>query len=295
MKKIIALLVIIGMMLAAFACSEAEVPEAEISDPEISAAPQETTEEPIVEPAAESVELTIFAAASMTETLEEIAELYKNVAPHVTFVFNFDSSGVLLTQIKEGAHADLFISAAQKQMNELDINAGEDKNPNGLDMLLSDSRFNLVENEVVLIVPNGNPGNIQSFDDIANCASLAIGNSDVPVGQYSEEILTNMGIWNDALFGKTTFGSNVKEVTTWVAEGVVECGIVYATDAYSAGLTIVASAPADTLQTPVVYPAAVLNITQNEEAALAFLAFLQSSEASDIFRFVGFSIPALVS
>ena len=230
--------------------------------------------------ASEPVELIVFAAASMTETMEEIAELYKTVAPNVTLIYNFDSSGTLLTQIQEGADCDLFISAAQRQMNTLDDD-GE---------LLAGTRFNLVENKVALVVPKGNPANIHTFEDAANASLLALGNSDVPVGQYSEEIFTNMGVWNDEFLSRVTLGGNVKEVTTWVSEGSVDCGVVYATDAFSAGLDIVASAPEGTLQTPVVYPAAVLGGTQNEDAAVSFLEYLKSPEASAVFESVGFAI-----
>ena len=216
----------------------------------------------------------------MTETMEEIAVLYKTIAPEVTLVYNFDSSGTLLTQIQEGADCDIFISAAQRQMNTLD-DAGE---------LLAGTRFDLVENRVALVVPDGNPANIHTFEDAANASLLALGNSDVPVGQYSEEIFTNMGVWNDEFLSRVTLGGNVKEVTTWVSEGSVDCGVVYATDAFSAGLEIVADAPEGTLQTPVVYPAAAIGATQNADAAIAFLEYLRSPEASAVFESVGFSI-----
>lgn len=222
-------------------------------------------------------ELIVFAAASMTETLDQIAALYKTVAPNVTLVFTYDSSGTLLTQIQSGAPADVFVSAAQKQMNTLDEESA----------LLAGSRFDLVENKVALVVPSGNPANINSFDDAIAAASIALGNSDVPVGQYSEEIFTTLGVW-DEVSAKATLGANVKEVTTWVGEAVVDCGIVYATDAFSAGLDIVADAPEGTLATPVVYPAAALAASENPEAAQAFLDYLKSPEAAAIFASVGF-------
>ena len=244
--------------------------------------PAQTQESPTpsTPAAAEPVELIVFAAASMTETMEEIADLYKAVAPNVTLVYNFDSSGTLLTQIQEGADCDIFISAAQRQMNTLDDD-GE---------LLAGTRFDLVENKVALVVPAGNPANIHTFEDAANASLLALGNSDVPVGQYSEEIFTNMGVWNDEFLSRVTLGGNVKEVTTWVSEGSVDCGVVYATDAFSAGLDIVASAPEGTLQTPVVYPAAAIGATQNADAAIAFLEYLKSPAASAVFESVGFAI-----
>ncbi len=233
-------------------------------------------------------EVIVFAAASMTETLTKIAELYKVEAPNVKLVFNFDSSGTLKTQIQEGADCDIFISAAQKQMNQLD--KASDKNIDGLDFVLSSSRVNLLENKVVLAVPKDNPAKVKGFEDIGTetVRMIALGNDDVPVGQYSKEILTNMGVW-DAIQPKITFGSNVKEVTTQVAEAAVDCGIVYATDAHAAGLPVVASAPKGTLKTPVVYPAAVMKNSHNLKAAQKFLDFIRSPKCMKIFESAGFS------
>jgi molybdate transport system substrate-binding protein len=225
------------------------------------------------------VTLNIFAAASMTETITAIKDLYAAAAPNVTLVATFDSSGTLLTQIQAGAEADVFISAAQKQMNTLD-----DENA-----LTPGTRFNLVENKVALVVPDGNPANIHSFEDAAKANLIALGNSDVPVGQYSEEIFRNMGVW-DAMQKNITWGTNVKEVTSWVSEGVVDCGVVYATDAYSAKLTVVAAPPAGTLKTPVVYPAAALAASKHQSAAATYLDFLKTAKASAVFESVGFSI-----
>ena len=149
--------------------------------------------------------------------------------------------------------------------------------------------MDLLENKVALVVPEGNPANINSFADIANCESIALGNDDVPVGQYSIEILTNLGLLEGLESGsKITYGSNVKEVTTQVSEGAVDCGIVYATDAFSAGLTIVDQAQED-MCSQVIYPAAVLNISQHLEEAKAFLAYLQGEEATAVFESVGFA------
>ena len=224
---------------------------------------------------ADAVELTVFAAASMTETLNQIAEDYKVVAPNVTLTFNFASSGDLLTQIKEGADCDVFISAAPKQMNALDgsFKDDNDKNPDGLDELLGGTRIDLLENKVTLAVPEGNPKGVQSFDDLADKLKsgdvlLAIGNSDVPVGQYTQKIFAHYGLDEAALAssGVLTYGSNVKEVTTQVSEGAVDCGIIYATDAFSAGLDTVDEATAD-MCGQVIYPAAVLkNSTHADEA-----------------------------
>ena len=240
---------------------------------------------------AEPVTLNVFAAASMTETLTEIQEMYKDVAPNVTLVFNFDSSGTLKTQIQEGADCDLFISAAQKQMNQLDKDADPEVNTEELDYVLEGTRVNLLENKVVLAVPDGNPKDIESFEDLGTdkLSLLALGNEDVPVGQYSTEILTNLGILDSLeAEGKITYGSNVKEVTTQVSEAAADAGIIYATDAFSAGLTVVDQAEGD-LCKQVIYPAAVLNISKNPEAAKEFLAYLQTDACLQVFEAVGFT------
>lgn len=243
--------------------------------------------------AEEEIELVVFAAASMTETLTEIADLYKEVAPNVTLTYNFDSSGTLKTQIQEGADCDLFISAAQKQMNQLDITADPSVNEEGLDFVVADSRIDLLENKVVLAVPDDNPAGIESFDDLTTdkLSLLCLGNEDVPVGAYSDEILENLGIDKAQLEadGKVTYGSNVKEVTSQISEAAVDAGIIYATDAFSAGLTVVDEATSD-LCKQVIYPAAVLNVSANPEAAQAFLDYLQTDECSAVFEEVGFSI-----
>lgn len=240
---------------------------------------------------AAEVTLNVFAAASMTETLTEIQEMYKEVAPNVTLVFNFDSSGTLKTQIQEGTDCDVFISAAQKQMNQLDKDADPEVNTEGLDYVLEGTRINLLENKVVLAVPDGNPKGIESFADLGTdkLSLLALGNEDVPVGQYSEEILTNLGILDQLeQENKITYGSNVKEVTTQVSEAAADAGIIYATDAYSAGLPVVAQAD-DIMCKQVIYPAAVLNISENQDAAEAFLDYLKTDDCMKVFEEVGFT------
>ena len=230
----------------------------------------------------------------MTETLSQIAEMYKEVDPSVELVFNFDSSGTLKTQIQEGADCDIFISAAQKQMNQLDATQDTEANPDGLDFIDHETRFNLVSNSVVLIAPEGNPKGLASFEDIGTdkVKLIALGNSDVPVGQYSEEIFTNMGIWDELnADGKITFGSNVKEVLAQVEEGAVDCGVVYSTDAAtSEKVDVVATAPEGTHK-PIVYPAAVIKNAPNAEKANEFLAYLKTDICADVFESVGFAIP----
>lgn len=244
--------------------------------------------------AAEPVELIVFAAASLTETLTAIGETYPAENPGVTFRFNFDSSGTLKTQIQEGADCDVFISAGQKQMNQLDSTASADVNTEGLDFVDSNSRVDLLENKVTLTVPEGNPKGIESFDQLAELLKsgdvlLAMGNSDVPVGQYTMKIFDYYGLDEAALAasGVLTYGSNVKEVTSQVSEAAADCGIIYATDAFSAGLTVVDSATPE-MCGQVIYPAAVLK-GDKEDAAQDFLAYLQTDAAMTVFESVGFS------
>ncbi len=240
-------------------------------------------------------ELIVFGAASMTETLTELGDAYMAKHPEVTIVFNFDSSGTLKTQIQEGADCDIFISAGQKQMNQLDITADAAVNTEGLDFVKEGSRFNILENKVALAVPEGNPKAIYSYDDLvaglkAGSVLLAMGNADVPVGQYTQKILAYYELSEEALAaaGSVTYGSNVKEVTTQVSEAAVDCGIIYQTDAFSAGLTVVDTATAQ-MCGQVIYPAAILKTSQNPDAAQAFLDYLTSDAGDAVFEAVGFT------
>ena len=245
--------------------------------------------------AAQSVELIVFAAASLTETLTAIGETYSAENPGVTFRFNFDSSGTLKTQIQEGADCDLFISAGQKQMDQLDIMALADVNKDRLDFVDSDTRVDLLENKVVLCVPEGSDKGIDSFDALAEHLKaqdilFCMGNSDVPVGQYTQKILAYYDLDEEALAaaGVITYGSNVKEVTTQITEASVDAGVVYCTDAFSAGLTPVDEATRE-MCGQIIYPAAVLKAAPNAEAAKEFLAYLQTDRAATVFEGVGFS------
>lgn len=243
----------------------------------------------------ESVELIVFAAASLTETLNAIAETYSAENPGVTFSFNFDSSGTLKAQIQEGADCDLFLSAGQKQMNQLDSTASAEGNTEGLDFVDAESRVDLLENKVVLCVPEGSDKGIDSFDSLAEHLKaedilFCMGNSDVPVGQYTQKILAYYDLDEAALAaaGVITYGSNVKEVTTQVSEASVDAGVVYCTDAYSAGLTPVDEATKE-MCGQVIYPAAVMKNALHAEAAKEFLAYLRTDKAATVFESVGFT------
>ncbi len=277
MKKLIPLLLALVMALSLVACGNK--------------ADDNKTDDKASDP----VDLTVFAAASLTESLTAIGEKYMAANENVKISFNFDSSGKLLTQIQEGAVCDLFISAAPKQMNALDGTLKDDaeKNPKGQDLLVEGSRIDLLENKVALAVAEGNDKGIDSFDKLAELlksgdVKLAIGNSDVPVGQYTRKIFKFYDIDESAIADKLTYGSNVKEVTTAVSEGTVDCGIIYASDAYSAKLTVAAEATAD-MCGQVIYPAAVLNTSKQQAAAADFLQYLQSAEASSEFEKVLFT------
>ena len=270
MKRTLALLLALCMAFALAACG---------------GTPKET----------EKTDVIVFAAASMTETLTELKAVYEADHPDVNIVYNFDSSGTLKTQIQEGADCDLFLSAGQKQMNQLDITASAEVNTEGLDFVLEGSRVNLLENKVVLVVPEGNPKGIESFDQLAQLLKdgevlMAMGGADVPVGQYTQKILAFYGLNEEELAnaGLLSYGSNVKEVTTQVKEASVDCGVVYCTDAFSAGLTVVGSATAE-MCGQVIYPAAVLKTAKHADAAQAFLDFLKTEPAMQVFQKVGFS------
>ena len=292
MKKFCSLAIALIMILGMCACgapapSEAAVPPADMTSPATPPLPSEPPQ----------VELVIFAAASMTETLEEISTLYAKVAPNVKLTFNFDSSGTLKTQIEEGAECDLFISAGQKQMDQLDLAAPDTVNTDKLDFVQSTTRTNLLENRITLVVPSGNPRGLNSFDDMADALSagqmlMAMGNSDVPVGQYTQQIFAYYELDEEALAasGVISYGSNVKEVTTQVSEASVDCGVIYCTDAFSAGLTVVTYATKD-MCGRVIYPAAVMKAVKNQEAAQAFLDYLTTAEAMAVFEHVGFVKP----
>ena len=288
-KHVLILVLVFIMAASLFAgCAPTASPEAST---EPTAVP---TEEPTPEPTAEPVELTVFAAASMTESLNQIAEMYKSVAPNVTLVFNFDSSGTLKTQLQEGAQADIFISAGQLQMNQLDITAAADVNTEQLDFVDAATRFNLVTNTVVLIVPTDSDKGIASFEDVSTdkVGLIALGNSDVPVGQYAQDIFTYLNVWDKLNSDKKiTFGSNVKEVLSQVEAGAVDCGVVYISDAAAAtGIKVVASAPEGSHK-PANYPAAVLKIALFPTEAAAFLEYLKSDACSAVFTGIGFGIP----
>lgn len=225
-------------------------------------------------------EIHVAAAASLTDAMKEIANAFEKENPDVKLVFNFGSSGALQQAIENGGGTDLFYSAAPKQMDALE-NSGA---------LAEGTRKNLLENEVVLIVPNDSDKNIYNFGDLTqeNINHIALGEpKGVPVGQYSEEIFSNIGIL-DAVKEKAVYGSDVRQVLAWVESGEADCGVVYATDAaVSDKVKVVATAPADSHK-PVIYPAAVIKDTKIFDAAKKFLGFTSGETAKAIFEKYGF-------
>ena len=297
MKKTLSLLLTLALALTLFACGGTQTTEqpAPAAAPAIASeanpfappseqpeAAPEAEQQPVV---AASGELVVFAAASLKETLTEIGKNYEAVMPGATVTFSFGSSGTLKTQIEEGADCDLFISAAPKQMNALQ-EAG---------LIDVSTRVDLLENKVALVVPAGNPKDVVSFEELVSRVTadeilIAIGNSDVPVGQYTQKIFEYFGTSEENLadIGVLTYGGDVKEVTTQVVEAAADCGVVYATDAFSAGLEVVDTATSD-MCGQVIYPAAVLKSAAHPDAAAVFLDYLKSSDASAVFEAVGFT------
>ncbi|WP_300744265.1 molybdate ABC transporter substrate-binding protein [uncultured Brachyspira sp.] len=229
----------------------------------------------------ENKEILVLAAASLTDILTELANNYKTETG-ITVTFSFASSGALQTQIEAGSPADIFFSAAQKQMDAL-----QEK-----DLIDTDTRKDLLENKVVLISPTNSTLNIKSFTDMTNANITKIGLGEpksVPVGQYSEEILSNLSIL-DTVKQKAVYGSNVRNVLSWVRTGEVDCGIVYATDAQIANdINIIAEAPEGTHK-KVIYPIAIVKSSANKEEAKKFIDYISNDKAAEAFKNYGFTV-----
>ena len=230
-------------------------------------------------------EVNLAAAASLKNAYDkDLIPMFEKKYPGVKVVPTYASSGDLQSQIENGLKADVFMSAANKQMNKLAEEGLVDNSTN----------VQLLENKVVLIVPKDSTANITSFEDLKNVnGTIAIGDPEsVPAGQYAKEVLENLGLW-DAVQSKLSLGTDVTAVLNQVAQGSADCGIVYSTDAKSNdGVKVVCEAPDDALKTPVIYPVAIVNGTEHPDAAQAFMDFLQTQEAKDVFVNYGFTIHA---
>ena len=243
---------------------------------------EETTAKETTAASGEETEILVAAAASLKNAYEDkLIPMFEEANPGVTVKGTYDSSGKLQTQIEEGLDADVFMSAATKQMKALDDEG----------MIASDTITDLLENKIVLIVPAGNEKKLEKFEDIEKADSIALGDpASVPAGQYAQEALTNLGIW-DKIQDKVSFGTNVTEVLNQVAAASADAGIVYATDAASMAdkVEVVAEAPEGSLSEKVIYPVAVVKGTAHEEVAKEFVAFLQTDKAITVFEDYGFS------
>lgn len=232
------------------------------------------------EPKAEPQKILVAAAASLEYSYEdELIPMFEKANPDIKVEGTYDSSGKLQTQIEEGIEADVFMSAASKQMNALVEEELIDK----------DSVVDLLENKIVLITSADSELELKDFTDITKANTIAIGDpASVPVGQYSQEALTTLGLW-DEVSAKASLGTNVTEVLNWVAEGSADAGIVYATDAATTDkVKVIAEAPEGSLVAKAIYPVGVIKNTSHREAADKFVEFLQSEEAVKVFEKYGF-------
>ena len=277
MKKYLCLLLATSMVLLAGCSSNTAASSSASSAPPASSAPSSASQSS----AKEEINLTIAAAASLTDVTKEIATQYEKTAPNVTLTFTYGSSGALQTQIEQGAPVDIFMSAAKKQMDALDQKK----------LIDTSTRVNLLENKLVLITPKNSTLGIKSFEDLAkdNVKKIAVGDpKSVPAGQYANQVFTSLKI-TDKVKPKLNFGTDVRQVLTWVESGNSDCGVVYSTDAKTtANVTIVCEAPAGSCD-KVVYPVAVVKSSKQSAAAQDFLKFLQSSEISTLFTNYGFT------
>ncbi len=230
-----------------------------------------------------SVELTVSAAASIQDAMKEVGKAYQEEHTNKKIIYNFANSGTLTQQIKQGAPVDIFISANEKFMDELDK----------INLLFPETRKNILKNDIVLIIPKkGNIPNISNFQQLtsSNIKRFSIGEPEsVPAGRYARQVLTSLKIYHQ-LKPKTVFAKDVRQVLAYIESGNVDAGIVYATDAkISNQVKVVANAPENTHKS-IVYPVAVIKLTRNPEAAKEFVQFLFSNPATDLFKKYGFQI-----
>lgn len=224
-------------------------------------------------------EVTVSAAASLKDAMNEIKEIYEKNKKDINIIYNFGSSGALQRQIEQGSPVDLFISAGKKQMDAL-----QEQN-----LINKESRIDLLGNDLVLIVGKDNK-NIKEFSDLSKpeVKHIGIGNPDsVPAGKYAQEALNSMKLW-DKLKNKYVEAKDVRQVLSYVETGNAEAGLVYKSDILaSEKVRIAATAPADSHE-PIVYPAAIISSTKNINAAVDFLNCLQTDQAKEIFVKYGF-------
>lgn len=272
MRKRMAVLGITGILAAGLLAGCSSGSEKSVSDSSLASGE---------EGAAESgeQEITVSAAASLTDVLNELAENYREQDPGMKIVFTFGGSGALQTQIEEGAPVDLFFSAAEENMDALEEEG----------LIDTETRKGVLKNEIVLIAPLGET-EVSSFENILDSEpQIALGEPEsVPAGKYAQEIFENLGIW-EGVQSHTVFASNVREVLSWVEAGEADCGVVYATDAITSDqVQVVCNAPEGGPE--VLYPAAVLKDCANPEGAKEFLDYLTGDEAKKAFEAYGFTV-----
>ncbi|MEG0318762.1 MAG: molybdate ABC transporter substrate-binding protein [Niameybacter sp.] len=252
-------LLLVSTFLAGCAVQKASLPESEKIEP---------------------VELYVLAASSLSDVLSEVEAAYQTYAPEIELNFSFDASGTLARQIEEGAPADVFISAAMKQMNSL----------SQVGLVEAESVIKLLKNQIVLIQPKGYTPRLSGFEDVISeqVEMIAVGNENVPVGDYTKTLYERLGLWEEVL-GKANLATSVRQVLDWVATENVDCGVVYQTDA-AIEERVEVVAIADPLSTDeVIYPAGVIADSLHKQAAKDFLTFLKSKEANTLFEKYGFT------
>jgi molybdate transport system substrate-binding protein len=283
MKKALILILALCMAAAMIGCDASNTAPLASTSPAASSA-SSSSPAASSSASADNVNLTIAAAASLTDVSKELIDAYKKVAPNVTLTFTYGASGALQTQIEQGAPVDIFMSAAQKQMDALETGK----------LLLDGSRVKLLENKVVLIVPADSKLGLKSFEDVAGdtVKKVALGDpASVPAGQYAEEVFTSLKIL-DKVKAKANYGSDVRQVLTWVESGEVECGVVYSTDAKTTDkVTVVCEAPEGSVKA-IIYPAAIVKASKHATEAQAFIDFLKSPDATALFVKYGFKAAA---
>ncbi|WP_019228323.1 molybdate ABC transporter substrate-binding protein [Sedimentibacter sp. B4] len=268
MKKIIAVVLIVCLVLGFSACSKN-------AEPDENKGSSMNESEPAV-----NETLLVAAAASMKNCFEdELIPMFEEKYPNIKVDATYDSSGKLQTQIEEGADVDVFMSAAMKQMNELDEQ----------ELMVKESIVKLLENKVVLIVPKDSDKGINAFEEILKADTVAVGDPDsVPAGQYAKEIFENLGLW-DEVSAKSSLGTNVTEVLNWISEGSADAGVVYSTDAASNKNVIVAAEAPEKSVSPVIYPVGIIKSSTKKDSSKLFVEFLKSNEALSVFEKYGFT------
>lgn len=266
---------VMGKYLALSAVGSATTP---VQAAPAQSAPAAPVAPAVVNNSSAPVELTISAAASLTDAMKEIQKQYAIDKPNVKLTFNFGSSGSLQQQIEQGAPADVFISAATKQMKAL-----QDKK-----LIIDETNINLLKNRVVLVVAKTSD-KIKGFDDLKNAKVIAIGEpASVPAGQYAKDVLTSIKTW-DSLKDKMVYAKDVRQVLAYVESGNAEAGVVYSTDAKISDKVKVAATAEEWTHTPVIYPAAVIKSSKQADAAKDFLKYLSGDKAKAVFENFGFS------